>query len=133
MALKIIGIITSTNRQFIVGKPVEARRFFADPMVARPAEDAPHSIEKLATEMDVAVEDDEYKDIVEEISFNRPDNPYNKGFQVTGASYTVRIVGSSIRYVIPFSKVERIIVDTDAEDKNKKALQPEAISIEEVG
>ena len=42
---------------------------------------------------------------VEKIVFNRPDACYNKGFQVTGASYLVTFEGSEIRRVVPFHAV----------------------------
>ena len=42
---------------------------------------------------------------VEKIIFNRPDACYNKGFQVTGATYLVTFEGSEIRRVIPFHAV----------------------------
>lgn len=98
MAIKIAGIITSANRQFVVGNSI---------MVGfKPIEGA---------------------GVVEEITLNRTDNAYNKGFQVPGASYTVKLEGLPIRHLIPFNAVNEILIDTEAEDKKKKEIQPEAI------
>lgn len=66
---------------------------------------------------------------VEDIIFNRPDAPYNKGFQVTGASYTVRMADTSIRRVIPFSSVEQVVIDTEAGEV--EAVPAEPIEAEE--
>jgi len=98
MANKVASIITLANRQFVVGNPI---------MVDfKPIEGA---------------------GVVEEITLNRADNAYNKGFQVPGASYTVKLEGLPIRHLVPFNMVNEVLIDTEAEDKRKKEIQPEAI------
>jgi hypothetical protein len=57
---------------------------------------------------------------VKNITLNRPDNAYNKGFQVPGASYTVAFdpdeTGVEMRRVIPFDKVADVGIAIIKED-----------------
>jgi len=71
--------------------------------------------------------------IVKSITFNRPDVPFNKGFQMSGASYTIRLdneAGSveNIRILVPFHIVANMVGEWV---ENKKADDPEAVGLVE--
>jgi len=47
---------------------------------------------------------------ITKILYNRPDNPYNKGFQLSGASYTVFTDDATVRILIRQEAVLKVIV-----------------------
>jgi len=62
--------------------------------------------------------------IVEAIQYNRPDAPYNKGFQLSGPSYTVKFRDNdNLRIVIPQNAVANIgVLRTEAENNDPEAV-----------
>lgn len=62
------------------------------------------------------------------IVYNRPDNPYNKGFQLSGASYTVKLAGlDDTRVLVPQSSVLSIVVTRETIEE----ADPEEIGLPE--
>lgn len=69
------------------------------------------------------------QEAVEKITFNRL--AYNKGYQMEGPSYTIYLVGSTVRRVIPASEVTEIAVETAKENDIEVAPLPDDESIVE--
>jgi len=67
--------------------------------------------------------------IVKEITYNRADYPYNKGYQLSGASYTIKFEDNdSLRVLVPQAAIMDIaIIRTKIEDNN----DPEAVGLVE--
>jgi hypothetical protein len=66
---------------------------------------------------------------VKEIVYNRVDCPYNKGFQLAGASYTIKFEGNdNLRVLVPQAAVMDIVI---VRTKIEEEANPEAVGLVE--
>lgn len=67
--------------------------------------------------------------VIAGIRYNRPDVPYNKGFQLNGGSYTISIQDNeAIRILIPQPAVASLAI---VREKTEETPNPEAIGLGE--
>jgi hypothetical protein len=58
--------------------------------------------------------------VVDKILFHRSGNLYNKGFEVEGPCYSVAMVDSDVRRLVPMHEASEVCVDTKSFRKKKK-------------
>jgi len=67
--------------------------------------------------------------VVKEIAYNRADYPYNKGYQMSGASYTIKFENNdSLRVLVPQTAVMDIAIIRTKTEENP---DPEAVGLVE--
>lgn len=72
-------------------------------------------------------------DVVTSITYNRADCPFNKGYQLSGASYTIKITNGAgtvknIRILVPLTVVANVVGEWQNVDEPKN---PEATGLVE--
>lgn len=72
-------------------------------------------------------------DVVSSITYNRAECPFNKGYQMGGASYTIKMtneVGSveNVRILVPMAVVANMVGEWQ---ENKKPENPEEVGLVE--